>query len=255
MTKNQKIDNTFGPNLYTRNEQGLLTNTQYEFNEDGSINWRAMVKEEHLFPNKAWFQRFSKATPKSIDGLKDHQLLIKLSGIKELARLRGFDKVNYETIKCEHDHVAVKCTINFIGNYETCLQKVVYEDVANATINNCSSFAVKFLETIACNRSFVRAVRNFLNIHIVGLDEMDTSDSQSDQPAAGSKPNAFSIQSTLESNSQSILNCPNFECFKEYLLNLKLSKTYINKDVESWNNYLDIPSKEARILLKIIKDL
>ena len=41
---------------------------------------------------------------------------------------------------------------------------------------NTSSFATKFLETIACNRSFVRCVRNFLNVHIVGDDEIDKSD-------------------------------------------------------------------------------
>ena len=58
----------------------------YEFDEDGSVNWRSMIKDEHLFPNKSWFD-LRKDLPRTIDGLKDHQLLIKLSGIKELAKL------------------------------------------------------------------------------------------------------------------------------------------------------------------------
>lgn len=252
MSENTTIDNSFGPTLFSRDENGLLKNVQYIFDEGGSINWRAMVKEEHLFPNKAHFERFNKPLPKSIEGLKDHQLLIKLSGIKELARLRGFDSVHYEMVKCEQNHVAVKCGISFISNYETG-ERVLYEDMANATTNNCSSFAVKFLETIACNRAFVRAVRNFLNVHIVGLDEMDTSDPSTTQQSSQSST-SFSIQSTLEKNSKEYAKCSNFECFKGYLLELKNSNAYLNSEAESWESYSDIPSKEARILLKLLKD-
>ena len=147
MTKSKKtIDNSFGPSSFQRDENGLLKNVEYNFNEDGSIDWRAMVKEEHLFPNKAHFERFKKPVPKTIEGLRDHQLLIKLSGIKELARLRGFSSVSYETVKCEHNHVAVKCKIEFIPNYESAGSSIVYEDMANATSSNCSSFAVRFLK-------------------------------------------------------------------------------------------------------------
>ncbi len=39
-----------------RKANGLLSNVEYVFNEDGSINWRAMVKAEHLYPNKDWFE-------------------------------------------------------------------------------------------------------------------------------------------------------------------------------------------------------
>lgn len=253
MSKKLDKQEDFGPNLFKRNEYGLLENVEYIFDPDGSINWRAMVKEEHLFPNKAHFERFNKPTPKVIDGLKDHQLLIKLSGIKELARLRGFKSVCYESIKSEIDHVAMKCKITFLGNYETNGEDIIYEDVANATPRNCSSFAIKFLETIACNRAFVRAVRNFLNIHIVGLDEMDTSENDSSSPQSVSN-NSFSVHSMLDKIAKENINCFNFECFKEYLLDLKESGIYLNKDVSSWNNYSDIPSKECRVLIKILKD-
>jgi len=248
-------DNNFGPSLFKRDENGLLVNVKYIFNEDGSINWRSMVKEEHLFPNKAWFERFKKPIPKTIDGLKDHQLLIKLSGIKELARLRGFDSVSFETVKCEPSHVAVKCAVSFIPNYETGGRSIYYEDMANASTNNCSSFAVKFLETIACNRSFVRAVRNFLNIHIVGLDEMDTSDGNSSNQVQNSSQSSLSIQSSLEKNAKDILDCLDFHDFRTYLKELKESNSYICKEAVDWNGFSDIPSKEARILLKIIKEM
>ena len=42
------------PKLFTRNCYGLLENDNinYVFNEDGSINWRAMVKSQYLVPNR-----------------------------------------------------------------------------------------------------------------------------------------------------------------------------------------------------------
>ena len=134
-----------------------------------------MIASEHLYPNKGWFEARNQAMPNSVEGLEDYQLLIKLSGIKELAKLRGFTKVSYDVIKCEMEHVAVKCAITWNSNFESHGQEVYFEDIANATTYNTSSFAQKFLETIAANRAFVRCVRNFLNIHIVGADEIDTS--------------------------------------------------------------------------------
>ena len=43
------VDNSFGPALFCRDGNGLLRNTQYIFNEDGSVDWRAMIKEETPF--------------------------------------------------------------------------------------------------------------------------------------------------------------------------------------------------------------
>jgi len=246
------VDNSFGPSSYKRDKNGLLENVQYIFNEDGSVNWRAMIKEEHLFPNKSHFEMFKKPMPKTIEGLKDNQLLIKLSGIKELARLRGFDSVSYETVKCDPDHVAVKCQVSFIPNYET-QERVYYEDMANATFNNTSSFATKFLETIACNRAFVRAVRNFLNVHIVGDDEIDKSDSSQKNITEISSGVSLSPNSMLESASTKDLNCSTFEEFKDYLRKLWAENLYRNDKIKEWKSFSDIPAKEARILLKLCK--
>ena len=66
---------------YKRNEFGLLEGVNYEYNEDGSVNWRAMIAPEHLYPNKGWFEMRNQPMPQSIEGLTDNQLLIKLSGI------------------------------------------------------------------------------------------------------------------------------------------------------------------------------
>ena len=249
------VDNTFGPSNYKRDENGLLENVQYTFNQDGSVDWRAMIKEEHLFPNKSHFEMYKKPMPKTIEGLKDNQLLIKLSGIKELARLRGFDSVSYETVKCQQDHVAVKCCVCFIANYET-QERVYYEDMANATFNNTSSFATKFLETIACNRAFVRAVRNFLNVHIVGDDEIDKSDPSKKglmNDTDSSSAAMLSPNSILESVVSKELNCNSFAEFKDELRNLWSENLYRNDKAKEWSSFSDIPAKEARLLIKLVK--
>ncbi len=242
-----------GPDLYKRDDNGLLENVDYIFNEDGSVDWRSMIKEEHLFPNKGWFESRKKSVPRSIEGLKDHQLLIKLSGIKELARLRGFSDVSYNILKCEQDHVAVTCAISFIPNYETGSEVVHFEDMANATLNNTSSFATKFLETIACNRAFVRAVRNFLNVHIVGDDEIDKSDSL--QPVKFGS-DSLSPQGILKNEAVSC-GISNFDSFINTLRGWhrdEVFKVPSSIDPSSWTDYTDIPPKYAREFLKILKN-
>ncbi len=247
MTKT-KSKTTEGPKMYSRDEHGLLSNIDYTFNEDGSVNWRAMIRDEHLFPNRDWFKNRNQDMPRSIEGLKDHQLLIKLGGIKELARLRGFSSVSYETVKCELDHVAVICKIVFTGNYETNGEPVSFQDVANATVNNTSDFGQIFLETIACNRAFVRCVRNFLNVHIVGDDEINKNNG-----AKKSSINAgLTPHSILSSAAESKLNCSSFDDFKHVLRDWWRENKYQNEEASEWVDWNDIPPSESRMLLKLV---
>jgi uncharacterized protein YbcV (DUF1398 family) len=237
----------------TRNAWGLIEGIDYKTNEDGSINWRAMVKSEHLFPNKGWFEARKQPLPSSVEGLADNQLLIKLAGIKELAKLRGYTSVKYDIIKCESSYVAVKCGITWIANYESEYESY-YEDVANATVNNTSDFAVKFLETIAANRAFVRAVRNFLNVHIVGSDEIDAS--KKGTPAIFEDDNEVALPSSQGMLEKTAKNSgiTSFTEFQEYLRKAWKLGVYKNEEAKVWGCYNDIPAKEARILMSILKD-
>jgi hypothetical protein len=36
----------YGPDIYKRDIHGLLENVDYKFNDDGSVNWRAMIKKD-----------------------------------------------------------------------------------------------------------------------------------------------------------------------------------------------------------------
>ena len=246
---------------YKRNEAGLLEGVDYKFNDDGSVDWRAMVDPKHLYPNKGWFESRGEPMPRSSEGLADHQLLIKLSGSKELAKLRGFNRVHYDIIKCELDHVSVKCEINWIPNFENPQAEsdflpasTSFQDLANATVNNTSSFAQKFLETIAANRAFVRCVRNFLNVHIVGADEIDTSQQSSAAPAPTAKPAKTGDKlSPLHLLMDKVdLDEDQFDTFKEILRGLWKNKQYKNEEVANWESWDDIPKREVIKILGII---
>ena len=242
---------------YKRNAAGLLEGVKYEYNKDGSINWRAMIAPDHLYPNKGWFEMRNQPMPYSVEGLEDNQLLIKLSGIKELARLRGFRSVRYEVIKCELDHVSIKCCIDWLPNFEdpehdtdSFLSDVHFEDVANATLDNTSSFARKFLETIAANRAFVRCVRNFLNVHIVGADEIDSSNGTSPAVVQADNKEKFTPLNIL---MQKIgLGDDDFGTFKDILRGLWKGSQYKNESAADWEGWEDIPKKEIMKLLKIL---
>jgi hypothetical protein len=151
-----------------RDKHGLVTggSVNYIFNDEGFIDWRKMIKPEFLVPN------LQKTSERDVTKLKDSELIILIGGIKDLAHIRGYTDVRYEVTTPAKDYVAVSCSIKFIPNYETENQEVVFSGVGDAGTHNTHGFGQAFLGPIAENRAFVRAVRNFLRINIVGMDEM-----------------------------------------------------------------------------------
>jgi hypothetical protein len=237
-----------------------MNNIEFKYNENGSINWRAMVKPEYLYPNKDWFELRNKPVPTSIEGLEDNQLLIKLGGLKELAKLRGYNQVSYEVVKCERDYVVVKCKISWKALMAKQPSMVIledpccFEDMANATLENTNDFCAKFLETIATNRSFVRCVRNYLGINIVGDDEIDKSKNKvSAYEGVESSITSITPQALLKKLSSDKLKCESFDDFKQYLRKLWSEEKYQNEEAKSWNDYNDVPAKECRKLTTFIK--
>jgi len=247
-----------------RDERGLVKNVNFIYNENGTINWRAMVNPLHLYPNKDWFNRRNQSVPDSADGLKDEQLLIKLAGIKEVAKLRGYTGVNFSFPKLERDYVVATCTIDWMSNFETTCPLddsnswtlTSFMDVANATSENTDGFGQKFLETIAANRAFVRAVRNYLNIYIVGEDEIAKGNGKASsavvEGSADVSPQGILSKKFGESQSITTFGA-SFSDFKSWLRELWKEESYRNEDAKNWKDWSDVPAKEARSLLKFLK--
>ena len=109
-----------------RNKDGLINGIDYIFTEDGLIDWRKMVKSEHLVPNK------DRTSETDVTKLKDYQLIILLGGIKELAQIRGYTDVTYNVVSPSSDYVVATCTIRWKPNYETEGESVVFSAVGDA---------------------------------------------------------------------------------------------------------------------------
>ncbi len=161
-----------------RTVDGLIKGVKYVFTDDGLIDWRKMVKTEYLVPNR------SRTKETDVTKLEDNQLLILLGGIKELAQIRGYTSLEYDTVSPSADYVVATCKITWTPNYETEGQAVTFSAIGDASPSNTQSFAKFFLGPIAENRAFVRCVRNFLKINIVGQEELGNAKLAEGQPEA-----------------------------------------------------------------------
>jgi hypothetical protein len=229
------------PNIITRNKYGLLENNNinYVYNEDGTINWRKMVKPEYLVSNR------QKTQETDISKLEDKDLLILLGGIKELAQIRGYTSVQYNVVAATETYFATSCRITWTPNYETNGNVVSFESLADATCNNTKSFARFFLAAIAENRAFVRCVRNFLKINIVSQEEL--GDAKILEDSVNSQENLTSPQSLLE------------KVMKEKDINFnKLKKKLVKENftgAENFNSITDIPKVKIFELIDRIKKI
>ena len=89
------------------------TFTRNKFNEDGTVDWRKMIKPEFLVANR------DRTDETDISKLEDNELIILLGGLKDLASVRGFNSVTYKVHEASPEYVCASCSIEWIGNYET----------------------------------------------------------------------------------------------------------------------------------------
>lgn len=229
---------------FRRKADGLLEGVEYIYDTDGTINWKAMIKKDFLVPNKEKFPPTTDFTALDINLLEDNQLLILLGGVKNLALLRGFTCVNYDVLAAREDYVAVKCTINWIGNFETDNIPVEFSALADAHLQNTSGFGNKFLMAIAENRAFVRAVRNFLRINIAGQDEIDPSN----------KGNKTDVAEESQPTNPATLLCKTmssagltFDVIKSKLIEEGTA------EAEAWTSVNDIPRRKILEIIERIR--
>jgi hypothetical protein len=139
--------------------------------------------------------------------------------------------------------------INWIENYESNGTQT-FASIANATTINTNGFAAKFLECIAENRAFVRCVRNFLNIHIVGSDEIDSSKDKAPVEVVNSSLiKDISPQGILKEKAG-----VDFDSFKGLLREWYKTNAYTNDPeiIKKWEDYKDVPAKECRKIFKLL---
>jgi hypothetical protein len=238
---NEPVLEVIPPKLITRNKYGLIEdkNINYVYNDDATINWRKMVKQEYLVPNR------QKTQETDVSKLEDKDLLILLGGIKELAQIRGYTSVEYKVVAASENYFATSCKITWIPNYETSGRVIEFEALADATLNNTKSFARFFLAAIAENRAFVRCVRNFLKINIVSQEEL--GDAKLLEEAVSSNENPTSPQVLLEKVMRD--KGVSFEYLKEKLIKEKF------EGAETLSSVQDIQKSKIFELIDRIKKI
>tara|TARA_Y100001937_G_scaffold125139_1_gene191301 strand:- start:242 stop:952 length:711 start_codon:yes stop_codon:yes gene_type:complete len=228
-----------------RDDNGLLANppVDYVFNEDGSVNWRKMVRTDYLVANKQRTQQTD------VSQLEDRDLLILLGGIKELAQIRGFTDVYYTVHTASQDYFSTTCTIEWIPNYETDNKVVSFSALADAHQENTYSFASNFLAATAENRAFVRCVRNFLKINIVGQEEMGGGKQVFSQ--ATTKASATKTDSDPTSLLQKVMDSKgvSFDMIKKRLVDENFPKA------DSFDSAKDIPKTKTFELIARLKKI
>lgn len=224
----------------TRDDTGLISDgsVEYIFTEEGLIDWRKMVKQEYLVPNR---QR-TKQT--NVSEMEDKDLIILLGGIKELAQIRGYTDISYDVHSPSSDYVVSSCSIKWIPNYETEGREVTFSAIGDASPNNTQSFAKYFLGPIAENRAFVRCVRNFLRINIVAQEELGNvkfNESPLDQTGSPTDPK-FLLKEVMKEKGIT------FESVKKKLVKEKFEGAATLQDID------DIPKGKIFELIQRIKN-
>jgi hypothetical protein len=173
------------PNSFSRNSFGLLETVDYTFTDEGLIDWRKMIEKKYLYANPDYFPDGT-----SIDGLRDNQLIFTLEGLKKLAKIRGYESVEYVLSNSRDGGVLCVCKIVWLPNYETEGRTIVHSSTASANFDNTTSFMTNYLAECAENRSFARAIRTFLNLNIVSREELGKKKKQNRDQKAEAKVQA-----------------------------------------------------------------
>lgn len=236
--------------LFQRDEKGLLKNVSHVFKDDGSVDWKRMIPDKYIVVNAEYFEKRQIAIPDSTDGLEDKQLLVLLGGIKELAKLRGVMSVDKKVWESSFDRAVVSCKLTFSPNYENDMQPFVYEEVASATLSNTNGFGQLFMETIASNRAFVRAVRNALRIDIVGSDELSGFTSTNNNAETTSESEPWHALRDAAKNFSSTKIPEGFKTFDEFKAVLLEKGT---EGADAWTDWKDIPASTIFKLIGLLK--
>lgn len=226
--------------LIKRNRYGLIESSDinYIYNDDGTINWRAMVKTQYLVPNRQRTQETD------VSKIEDKDLLILLGGIKELAQIRGYTNLEYKVVAASDSYFATACKITWSPNYETEGKVITFEALGDASPHNTKSFARFFLAAIAENRAFVRCVRNFLKINIVSQEELGDA-KLLDETFGSQQENPTSPYTLLDKVMRE--KSLTFDQLKAKLIKEKV------ENIDKINNIQDIPKVKVFELIERIK--
>lgn len=231
---------------WNRNDKGLLSELEYQYAPNGLVLWRKVIRPEFLVPNKERFPDKTKEqlAEMNVAELTDDQLVIKLAGLRELAMIRGYTRIQHVPLHIDKEYVAARCIITWIPNFETCFALVETDAWADAHVFNVSELGRSHLAAFAENRAFGRAVRNFLNIPILGEYESDKT-----------REETVPTSNTTTVNPETVLaNLLTSKGYSFEELKAKLVKSNI-ENAEHFNSISDIPKEKIFGIIERLKEI
>ena len=246
--KEAQTDDSCGEFIRLRDSNGLLIKKEYKFTEEGFVDWRAMIPEKYIVLNEetcaaAGIDVSAMTDEEQVEfareQAKDDQLLVLLAGYKELAKIRGYISIEPKVDSYE-DKAVAHCEIQWTPNFENPGFANSVTSVATATPENTHGIFSNFLESIAENRAFSRAVRTSLGIHILseaevtkGGDSVDGASSKDTEPTES--PDA-SVRGALKSYLKK--DKISFATLKSAMV----KKNAFNGQEREWDDVDDMPA-------------
>lgn len=217
------------------------------------VDWKSFIPEEFIEIQTDWYLKQginpSTLTPEERKELKaragEENQLIRLGGFKYLAHLRGISHLEYKVESLSDDKVSAQCFIAVQDEFDPNKTKT-FSGMANASKENTSYPFSMFLESMAENRAFIRAVKAACNINVLGVEEMQNKPSQVTQDALLSDDEGC----TSPQDSLRILVEQKNKTFSDLKQNL-LKKEWEGAD--SWNDFKDVPADQCLLIIETIQ--
>ena len=160
---NKDLENINGQ---VRNE---MTNGKY---------WASMIPKEFIVLNKDALGRKGiniddldeSEIEEFLEGPDESLKLIRLQGFKEVLAIHGYSSLNSEMVHWSENNVVIKYTIECRDENNIVTKSV--SAIASSNTQTTSGIFRHYMETIAENRAFTRAVKNLLCIETLGQFEV-----------------------------------------------------------------------------------
>ena len=230
------------------------------------IDWKKYLDEnpEFVVLNKEMAKNYGKIDSEKISKKKEKEVLesiddkfkiILLQFFKDLVHQEGFESIEYEPLGSSHEsYTGLICKIKWSNGKTT-------SGIGDAHYCNTNSFAKYYLGPIAENRSFVRAVKAYFNISMLGADEIGETPKENDTSSLSIGAPTGPIF-TLRKVSKEQLGITSFDEFKQFLrerLKSNPEEDWIKpNEYDDWAEYSDwenIKKVKATQLISKIKKI
>lgn len=216
-------------------------------------DWKQHIPDEFIEIQTDWFLK-NGINPATLSKEERQELkarageenqLIKLGGFKYLAHLRGIRSLEYNVLSISDEKVSLQCLLSFDDEVDPNRVRY-YCGIANASKENTSYPFSMYLESMAENRAFIRAVKAACNINVLGVEEVQ------------GKPAEF-VQDVLLSDDE---GCTSPQESLRILIEQRgksfpdLKQSLIKKEwegAEAWSDFKDVPPEQCLRIIETIQ--